>query len=118
MLSYSKQPKWQSLINIQGFTLGRSLQRTGAFSRAGSGGTQSGLQLSVTEPCFNSPFANNPYSKRSVREEESDNNAIDTFPTGPENLKELLQKHELADLGKYDLHFPCIMKGILIFLTT
>ena len=44
-----------------------------------------------------------------MREEESDDNAVDTFPTGPE--KELLQKHKLADLGKYDQHFPRNIKG-------
>ena len=42
--------------------------------------------------------------------EESDDNVVDTLLTGPE--KEFLQKHELADLGKYDQCFPRI---IIIF---
>ena len=71
------------MMNVQGFVLGRSLQRTAAFLKAGSGGTWPVLQLS-------SPFTANPNLKKWVRDVESDNNDVETFPSGPE--KEHLQK--------------------------
>ena len=43
------------------------------------------------------------------RGEESDDNAVDTSPTSHET--KVLQKLELADLGKYDQRFPRNIKG-------
>ena len=102
MLSYSNKSKRQSTMNVQGFVLGKSRQRTAVFSKAGSGGTRPGLQLS-------SSFTANHNLKQNSRDVESDNSDVDTLPSGPE--KELLKKLELVELQKYDSRFPRIMKG-------
>ena len=88
-------------MDVQGFVLGKSRQRTAVFSKAGSGGTRPGLQLS-------SSFTANHNLKQNLKV-ESDDSDVDTLPSGPE--KELLQKLELVELQKYDSRFPRIMKG-------
>ena len=77
------------MMNVQAFVLGKSRERTAVFSKAGSGGTRPGLQLS-------SSFTANHNLKQNLRDVESDDNDVETLPSGPE--KELLLKLELADL--------------------
>ena len=109
MLSYSNKSKRQSTMNVQGFVLGKSRQRTAVLSKAGSGGTRPGLQLS-------SSFTANHNLKQNPRDVESDNSDVDTLPSGPE--KELLKKLELVELQNMILVFHISWKVTQIFLMT
>ena len=78
-------------MNVQGFVLGKSRQRTAVLSKAGSGGTRPGLQLSSS---FTANHNLKQNLKQNLRDVESDDNDVETLPSGLE--KELLLKLELV----------------------